>query len=97
MKKILIVEDEFIIAHRIKELLEKREIGKCEVKDTFQESIDWLSIELPDLVLLDIRLFDDEDAGIRIAHYIQEHYHIPFIFLSGYSDDVTLKTARLQA
>ncbi len=95
MKKILIVEDEFIIAHRIKELLEKREIGKCEVKDTFQESIDWLSIELPDLVLLDIRLFDDEDAGIRIAHYIQEHYHIPFIFLSGYSDDVTLKTARL--
>src|SRR5690606_22161381 len=51
--------------------------------------------ELPDLVLLDIRLFDDEDAGIRLAHYIQDHYHIPFIFLSGYSDETTLKHARL--
>ncbi|MBK7098370.1 MAG: response regulator [Sphingobacteriales bacterium] len=95
MKKILIVEDEFIIAYRIKELLEKKEIGQCEIRDTYQESVDWLSIELPDLVLLDIRLFDDEDAGIRIAHYIQEHYHIPFIFFSGYSDEATLKTARL--
>ncbi|OJU26298.1 MAG: hypothetical protein BGN92_13545 [Sphingobacteriales bacterium 41-5] len=45
--------------------------------------------------MLDIRLFEDEDAGIRIAHFLQEHYSIPFIFLSGYSDETTLKHAKL--
>lgn len=95
MKKILIVEDEFIIAHHVKELLEKKEIGKCTITDTYQESMDYIKKELPDIALLDICLFDDRDAGIRLAHFIQEHYAIPFIFLSGYSDQDTLKHARL--
>ncbi|GAB3428788.1 response regulator transcription factor [Niabella aquatica] len=95
MKKILIIEDEFIIADRIKELLENNRLGSCTVKDTYKESMEWIRKELPDLILLDIRLFEDKDAGIRIAHYVQDHYSIPFIFLSGYSDDITLKQARL--
>lgn len=95
MKKILIVEDEFIIAYRIKELLEKSGIGDCVITDTYENSMSRIKQELPDMVLLDIRLFEDEDAGIRLARYIQEHYNIPFIFLSGYSDEMTLKNARL--
>jgi DNA-binding LytR/AlgR family response regulator len=95
MKKILVVEDEFIIAYRIKELLEKSGIGDCVITDTYENSMDQIKQDLPDMVLLDIRLFEDEDAGIRLARYIQEHYNIPFIFLSGYSDEMTLKNAKL--
>ncbi|MFT3904526.1 MAG: response regulator [Niabella sp.] len=95
MKKILIVEDEFLIAYHIKELLEKKQMGSCFVVDTYKESVDFIRSELPDLVLLDIQLFEDEDAGIRIAHYMQDHYSIPFMFLSGYSDETTLRYARL--
>ena len=95
MKKILIVEDEFIIANRIKELLEDNHIGSCTIKDNYRDCIDWIKKELPDLIILDIRLFDDKDAGVRIAHYIQDHYNIPFIFLSGYSDEATLKHVKL--
>src|SRR5690606_20393793 len=95
MRKILIVEDEFIIAHRVKELLEKEANASCYITDNYADAMNLVRQELPDLVLLDIRLFDDEDAGIRLAHYIQDHYHIPFIFLSGYSDETTLKHARL--
>jgi DNA-binding LytR/AlgR family response regulator len=95
MRKVLIIEDEFIIARHIKELLEKEGIGCCAIKDTYNESLDWIKKELPDIVLLDIRLFEEKDAGIKIARYLQEHYDIPFIFISGYSDDSTLKNARL--
>ncbi len=95
MKKILIVEDEFIIADHIKQLLEKKAIGYAKITDTYEESVDWIKNELPDLVMLDIRLFEDEDAGIRIAHFLQDHYSIPFVFLSGYSDETTLQNAKL--
>lgn len=95
MQKLLIVEDEFIIAYYVKELLEKKQIGHCTILDTFEESKKWIKNELPDLVLLDIRLFEDEDAGIRLAHYLQNNYSIPFIFISGYSDEITLKNAKL--
>lgn len=96
MRKVLIVEDEFIIANHVKELLENNELGYGCIMDSYKDSIRYIHTELPDLVLLDIRLFDDEDAGIRLARYIQNHYNIPFIFLSGYSDAITLKNARLQ-
>ncbi|MFV0605356.1 MAG: response regulator transcription factor [Niabella sp.] len=95
MKKILIVEDEFIIAHRVKELLEQKKLGNCHITDTYKDSVQYIKAELPDLVLLDIRLFEDEDAGICLAHFLQDHYNIPFIFLSGYSDNTTLKNAKL--
>jgi len=95
MRKILIVEDEFIIAHRIKELVEKNDLGCGYIKDTYADSLNCIKLELPDLVLLDIRLFEDQDAGIRLAHYLQDHFTIPFIFLSGYSDATTLKHAKL--
>lgn len=95
MRKILIVEDEFIIAHRIRELLENSGTAYCFIADTYEDGVNRIKQELPDTVLLDIRLFEDEDAGIRLAHYIQAHYNIPFIFLSGYSDEMTLKSAKL--
>ena len=93
-KKILIVEDEFIIAHRIKELLENNNIASCLVTDTYNQSIDRIKKDLPDLALLDICLFEDKDAGIRLARYLQGHYNIPYIFLSGYSDEITLRHAK---
>ncbi len=95
MSRILIVEDEFIIANHVKELLENKGVGSCAITDTYTDSIDYIRKQMPDLVLLDIRLFEDEDAGIRLAHFLQDHYSIPFIFLSGYSDETTLKHAKL--
>lgn len=95
LKKILIVEDEFIIAYRIKEMLEKNNIANCHVTDNYAESIERIKKDLPDLALLDICLFEDKDAGIRLARFIQEHYSIPYIFISGYSDENTLRYAKL--
>ncbi|MEX8496056.1 response regulator [Sphaerotilus sp.] len=47
----------------------------------------------PDLALLDIRM--DGMSGYDVAHYLREALQIPFMFLSAFSDEVTL--ARIQA
>ncbi len=47
----------------------------------------------PDLVLVDIRL-DDENSGIEAAAIIRERFRIPFIYLTAYSDAHTLQQAK---
>jgi response regulator NasT len=42
----------------------------------------------PDLALLDIRM--DGLSGFDVAAYLRDHLHIPFIFLSAFSDAATL-------
>ena len=42
----------------------------------------------PGLVLLDIRM--EGLSGFDVADYLREHLHIPFVFLSAFSDDETL-------
>jgi response regulator NasT len=42
----------------------------------------------PELALLDIRM--DGMSGFDVAAYLRDHLHIPFIFLSAFSDAATL-------
>lgn len=92
--KILIIEDEFLIAAQIKQLLEEECYKVVGPVDNYEESIKLINQELPDLVLTDIRLHDDRDAGIRISNYLSNYYTIPLIFLSSYSDKATLQKAK---
>jgi two-component system, response regulator PdtaR len=41
----------------------------------------------PELALLDIRM--DGLSGFDVAAYLREHLHIPFMFLSAFSDEAT--------
>ncbi|MBE6496966.1 MAG: response regulator [Methanobrevibacter sp.] len=94
-EKIIVVEDESIVALNLKYDLE--DLG-YEVIDTFDTATDAIekSEELfPDLVLMDIQLKGDVD-GIQAAKEISE-MGIPVIFLTANTDDATsfeaLKTA----
>lgn len=55
----------------------------------------WLEIEKSkaDLVILDINLAGKND-GIWIAEKIREHLNIAIIFLTAYSDDITLERVK---
>lgn len=92
-KKILIVEDEVVIAMELEHRLEKlgyKVIGS--VIDT--ESAIAAALESnPDLILMDINL-NDSDDGIVTAAKINEFINIPIIFLSAYSDDLTIERAK---
>ncbi len=90
--RILIVEDEFINMDLLKDYLLDSNYEISGDAMNSQEAIDILDKFDTDLAILDINIKGDKD-GIWIAEQIREHYHIPFIFLSAYSDSPTLKRA----
>ena len=78
--KIAIVEDEPLIADHIEQYVLDAGFNSAGIADNFTDAKELLQKENPDLILLDINLGDGPD-GIDIAHYINQHYKKPFIFI----------------
>ncbi len=91
--KILIVEDEWIIANDIKSSLKDLGYNVVAVAATGQESIDQAMSRKPDLVLMDIVLQGDID-GIEAAKHIMKALDVPVVYLTAYTDDEVLKQAK---
>ena len=91
-KKILITEDEGIVALEIRETLENLGYYVVGEAQTGLESIELAKETKPDLVLMDITLQGDMD-GIEAAERIYNLYDIPIIFLTSHSDEATIKKA----
>lgn len=91
--KILVVEDEMIIANSICDSLEDLGYDVLEPEISYTEAITSIIENKPDLVFLDIQL-SGKRTGIDIARYINEHIKIPFIFLSSNSDKSTVQEAK---
>jgi two-component system cell cycle sensor histidine kinase/response regulator CckA len=92
-KKILVVEDEHIIAMEIQERLEDLGFHVTDTVKSKDAAIESVQSNPPDLVLMDIMLGDDM-AGLDAAEIIHEHYDIPVVFLTAYSDKKTLTRAK---
>ena len=91
--KILIVEDNVIIADDMQSMLE--EIG-YEIVDNvivYEQAVEVLKTNQVDLVLIDIILASDK-TGIDLGKHIREHYDIPFIFVTSNSDRATVENAK---
>ncbi len=89
---LLIVEDEAIIADDLSLSLEDLGYQVCGIASNYEESIEILQQEKPDMVLLDIML-KGEKSGIDVAHYIQNNLSIPFVFLTSLYDNATVSKA----
>lgn len=90
--KILISEDEVIIAEDLAASLEELGYITCAI-DSGQDTIDRIRETQPDLVLLDINLGGDQD-GVDIGHRIRQEFDIPFIYLTAYADHATIDRAK---
>ncbi|MDT0607364.1 LytR/AlgR family response regulator transcription factor [Croceitalea rosinachiae] len=91
--KILIVEDNVIIADDMQSMLE--EIG-YEVVDNvivYEQAVEVLKNNHVDLVLIDIILASDK-TGIDLGKHIRDAYNIPFIFVTSNSDKATVENAK---
>ncbi len=91
--RILIVEDNVIIADDMQSMLE--EIG-YEIVDNvivYEQAERVLKAEQVDLVLIDIILASDK-TGIDLGRHIRENYDIPFIFVTSNSDKATVENAK---
>lgn len=91
--KILIVEDEIITAMSLKQLFEHWGLGKCKQVSSGKEAIEATKSEKPDIVLIDIHL-KGEINGIEAARQLHANFHVPIIFITGYSDEETIKEAK---
>lgn len=92
-KRILVIEDEPFIAVDIQQLLVGEgydvQINFQDVANALQLIEDWQ----PHLVLLDIHL-NEEKTGIDIGEYLQQQNRIPFIYITSYSDKLTLEKVK---
>ena len=91
---ILIAEDEGIIARHIRATLLRLGYGISAVVSTGEEAVQAAYAHQPQLALLDIGLAGEMD-GIAAARQIQQHAHIPVVFLTAHADASTLDRAKL--
>ncbi len=88
--RLMIVEDEALIAEDIADLCEDIGLAPVFVAYRAGQAIDYLKNNPVDLVLLDINLEDKID-GVEIAQFIKKECQADFIFLTSYSDQHTLQ------
>ncbi len=94
MAKILIVEDEGIVAKSIesKVLLMGHEVAG--IVNSAAGVLELVKVKNPDLILMDINLQGERD-GIDVATELNEVCDIPIIYLTAYFDNETLSRAKL--
>lgn len=91
-KKIIIVEDEQIIANDIKYLLIAEGYEVLSLYDSGEEALASIEKLKPDLVLVDIAL-NGKMNGIELSDFIHKKYNIPVIFVTAYSEKKTVDAA----
>lgn len=88
-RKILVVEDEKIIASNIRKSLQKLGYSVSEITQSGEEAIKKVAETHPNLVLIDICLAG-EINGVHIADIIQNHFHVPVVYITECSECKTL-------
>lgn len=92
--KILVVEDEAVIAAEIKYTLEKLGYRVAAIASTGEDALEFLQHEVVDLVLMDIMLAGEMD-GVQAAEKIGKSFGIPVVFLTAFADEETLSRVKL--
>jgi len=92
--RIMIVEDESIVALEIKDRLLSLNYEVVNVVSSGEIALLKAAESTPDLILMDIMIKGNMD-GIETANIIKKKYDIPAIFLTAYSDEKTIQRAKI--
>ena len=93
MLKVLIVEDEVLIAKHLEEILLQNDYSIVGISHDSESALDHISSRDPQLIILDINIEGTKD-GIEVAEFVRKKYDIPIIFLTALSDLKTLERAK---
>jgi len=93
-KKILIVEDEIIIAEGLQRKLKSMGYDIIGIASSGEEAIKKIKENNPDLILMDIVIHGMMD-GIETAAQIHSLFDIPVVYLTAYADEKTLERAKI--
>ena len=92
--RILLVEDEFIVAESIRNVLRNLGYHVIGHVPTGEEAIEKVDKSRPDLVLMDIVLAGDID-GVEAAGEINKRFDIPVVYLSAHSEKSFMERAKI--
>ena len=92
--KLIIVEDEEIVAFDIEDILKSLGYEVSAIVASGEEAIAFCTTIKPDLVLMDIMLKGEMD-GTQAAEVIKKNFNIPVIYLTAYGDTKTLARAKI--
>lgn len=82
LRRVLVVDDEFLIADLLCMMVEDLGMVVCGTADTASEAVSIALQEAPDLVLMDMRLKGDGD-GVGAALAIKAELGCPILFITG--------------
>jgi two-component system cell cycle sensor histidine kinase/response regulator CckA len=92
-KKVLVVEDEAIVAYDLARRLRKAGYDVPAIASSGLQALESIEETAPDLILLDIRLQGDMD-GIAVATEVRERFKLPVVYLTANADHATLERAK---
>ena len=92
--RILIVEDEAIIAIELKSQLKDLGYEVTSIVDTGEKAIEKAETDSLDLILMDVRINGEMD-GIDTAKNIRNRFGIPVIFSTAYLDEKRIERAKI--
>lgn len=93
MNKILLIEDEAVIAMSLSDKLEERGFDVVGTAKDYDAGLELIESSKPNLVLLDINI-QGEKNGIELGEKINQDFDIPFIYLTSYSSKSMLDAAK---
>lgn len=93
-ERILIVEDEVLLAMQVKKNLLENGYSDVIITTNYKDAVRNFKKYPIDIALLDINI-NGAKSGIDIANFINENIQIPFIFLTSYNDEKTLEKLML--
>ena len=91
--KILVVEDESIVARDIRNMLLGLGYEVVGVVPSGEEAVALAKETSPNLALVDVML-QGEMTGVEAADFIYSGYNIPVVYLTAYADEGTLQRAK---
>ena len=91
--KILIAEDEQIVAKNIEKRLTADGYQVVASVSTGEDAIEKAKLYSPDIILMDIKLKGNLD-GIETADILRRNFQLPVIFLTSYADEETFQRAK---
>ena len=91
--RIMIVEDEGIIAGHIASRLLKTGYEIAGIAESSEQALAMIPELMPELILMDIRIKGSMD-GIQTAEKLRERFDIPVVYLTAHTDQQTLDRAK---
>ncbi len=90
--RVLVVEDEILIAETLRQMLLKLDVPEVVLKNDFSSALVELAAGRFDFVLLDVRYESQSKNGMDLARIVREKFEIPFAFVTSFSDKDTVRS-----